>query len=163
MRAMRSNGFSLVELLAVLAILAVLAAMVMPVAQIGAERSREHELKRALWEIRDAIDAYHDARVSGAIAVPAGVDPAGPAYPPDLHALTILQPDLRPEHHGQFLRFLRRVPADPFADPATDPERAWGLRGYASEASHPQPGPEVYDVHTQASGTALDGTPLSQW
>jgi general secretion pathway protein G len=160
---MRQNGYSLVELLAVLAILGVLAAMVMPVAQMSAERSREHELKRALWEIRDALDAYHDARLSGAIAPPVGADPAGPAYPPNLHALTLLQPDLRPTHHGEVLRFLRRVPADPFADPAADPEQSWGLRSYASEASKPLPGPEVYDVHSLAPGTALNGVPLSQW
>ena len=160
---MRTNGFSLVELLAVLAILAVLAAMTMPLAQMSAERSRERELKRALWEIRDALDAYHDARLSGAIAAPAGVDPAAPAYPPNLHALTLLQPDLRPTHHGEYLRFLRRVPADPFADPKLDPEQSWGLRGYASDASKPMPGPEVYDVYTHDPGTALNGVPLSQW
>jgi len=161
--SLRSNGYSLVELLAVLAILGVLAAMVMPLAKMSAERSRERELKRALWEIRDALDAYHDARVSGAIPAPAGADPAGPAYPPDLHALTLLQPDLRPAHHGEFLRFLRRVPADPFTDPAADPEQSWGLRGYASEATKPAPGPEVYDVYSRAPGTALNGVPLSQW
>jgi general secretion pathway protein G len=160
---MRAKGFSLVELLAVLAILGILAAMAMPLAQMGAERSREHELKRSLWEIRDALDAYHDARLSGAIAAPAGADPAGPAYPPNLHALTLLQPDLRPTHRGEFLRFLRRVPADPFADATSDPEQSWGVRGYASEASKPVPGPEVYDVYSRDPGTALNGVPLSQW
>ena len=160
---MRPNGYSLVELLAVLAILAVLAAMSMPVAQMNAERSREQDLRRALWEIRDALDAYHDARVSGAVALPDGVDPTAPAYPQTLHALTLLQPDLRPTHHGEYLRFLRRVPADPFADPATDPEQGWGLRSYASEADQPKAGAEVYDVYSRATGTALNGVPLSQW
>ena len=153
----------MVELLAVLAILGVLAAMAMPLAQMSAERSREAELKRALWEIRDALDAYHAARLSSAIAAPPGADPAGPDYPPNLHALTLLQPDLRATHRGESLRFLRQVPRDPFADPTLDPEQSWGLRGYMSEANKPTPGPEVYDVFSRASGTALDGVPLSQW
>ena len=160
---MRPNGYSLVELLAVLAILGLLAAMTMPMAQMSAERAREAELKRALWEIRDALDAYHVARLSNAIAVPAGADPSGPAYPPDLHSLTLLQPDLRETHRGESLRFLRQVPRDPFADPKLSAEQSWGLRGYMSEADKPLPGPEVYDVHSLATGTALDGVPLSQW
>ena len=160
---MRRNGYSLVELLAVLAILGVLAAMAMPLAQMSAERSRETELRRALWEIRDALDAYHAARLSNAIAAPPGSDPSGPAYPPNLHALTELQHDQRATHHGETLRFLRQVPRDPFADPALEPEQTWGLRSYESEASKPMPGPEVYDVYSRAPGTALNGVPLSQW
>jgi general secretion pathway protein G len=160
---MRRNGYSLVELLAVLAILGVLAALAMPMAQMSAERSRETELKRALWEIRDALDAYHDARLSGAIGPPAGADASAPAYPPSLHALTLLQPDLRATHQGETLRFLRRVPADPFADPTLDAEQTWGLRGFQSEADKPVAGPEVYDIYSRATGTALNGVPLSQW
>lgn len=160
---MRTNGFSLVELLAVLAILGVLAAIAMPLAQVNAERTRETELKRALWEIRDAIDAYHQASLSGALAPPPGADATSPAYPPNLHALTLLQPDQRANHQGQFLRFLRRVPADPFADPTVEPEQTWGLRSYMSEADKPRAGADVYDVHSLATGTALNGVPLSQW
>ena len=124
----RALGYSLVELLAVLAILGVLVSMSMPLAQRVAERAREQELRRALWEMRDALDAYHDARVSGAIAPPAGADATSPAYPPDLHALVLPQPDLRAAHRGEVLRFLRRVPRDPFADPALAAENSWGLR-----------------------------------
>lgn len=160
---MRSNGYSLIELLAVLAILGVLAAMAMPLAQMSAERSRETELKRALWEIRDALDAYHAARLEGAIAPPAGGDASSSTYPPNLHALTLLQPDLRETHHGQYLRFLRRVPPDPFADPALDPEQTWGLRSFLSEADKPVAGADVYDVYSRATGTALNGVPLSKW
>ena len=161
---MRAKGFSLIELLAVLAILGVLSAMAMPLAQMNAERARETELKRSLWQIRDALDAYHAARLTGAIAPPPGTDASGAAgYPPTLHALTVLQPDLRADHHGESLRFLRQVPADPFADPTLDPEQTWGLRSFLSEADKPVAGADVYDVHSRSTGTALNGVPLSQW
>jgi general secretion pathway protein G len=159
---MKQRGYTLIELLAVLAILAILAAMSMPFVQVSAERSRERELKRALWEIRDAIDAYHAARLSG--AVPPTDSGAGPSsYPPDLQALTRLQPDARADHRGESLRFLRRVPRDPFADPAVSAEQSWGLRSFASEADHPQPGVDVYDVYSRSPGLALNGVPLAQW
>lgn len=153
----------MVELLVVLAILGVLAAMAMPLAQMSAERSRETELKRALWEIRDALDAYHDARLTGAIGPATGADASSPAYPPNLHALTLLQPDLRATHKGEYLRFLRQVPADPFSDPTLNPEQTWGLRSFMSEADKPVAGTDVYDVYSRATGTALNGVPLSQW
>ena len=31
----------------------------MPLAEMQLQRDRERELKQALWQIRDAIDAYH--------------------------------------------------------------------------------------------------------
>ena len=153
----------MIELLVVLAILGVLAAIAMPMAQMSAERSREAELKRALWEIRDALDAYHEGRMTGAIAPPTGADASSPAYPPNLHALTLLQPDLRAAHHGEYLRFLRQVPADPFADPTLNPEQTWGLRSFMSEADKPVAGTDVYDVYSRSTRTALNGVPLSQW
>lgn len=159
---MKQRGYTLIELLAVLAILSVLAVMAMPMAEMAAERAREHELKRSLWEIRDALDAYHAARVSGAIP-PADNGSTPSFYPPDLATLTRLQPDARAEHRGETLRFLRRVPRDPFADPDVAAEQSWGLRSFASEADHPKAGTDVYDVFSRSPKTALDGVPLAQW
>ena len=163
------RGYSLVELLAVLAILSVLAVMVMPLAQMRVERERELELHRALWQIRDAIDAYTAARKSGAVLAVPGVDPVEP-YPADLETLTHLFPDQRVDHRGQTLRFLRRVPRDPFADPLLPPAESWAIRSFSDDvgAAHAQTTvrgaiPDVYDVHSRATGHALDGTLLSQW
>lgn len=156
---LRRRGYTLVELLVVLAVLGLLAGMAMPLAEMTVQRDKERELKRALWEIRDAIDGYQRARAAGAIPA---VDGAS-LYPPDLITLTQPLPDARPDRRGVVLRFLRRVPRDPFADAATPAERSWGLRSYLSDADRPQPGADVYDVYSRSDQTGLNGVPLSQW
>ena len=158
---MRSQGYTLIELLVVLAILAVLAAMTMPLAQMAAERQKEVELKRALWQIRDAIDAYRTARLAGAMGPPPQLTES--PYPPSLDKLTELVLDARPDHRGESLRFLRRVPRDPFADPQTSASATWGQRSFDSEAAQPRAGSDVYDVYSKAPGNALNGVPLNQW
>lgn len=153
------RGYTLVELLVVLAVLGLLATMAMPLAELTVQREKERELKRALWEIRDAIDAYQRARAAGAIAA----EPGRSQYPPDLLALTQAWPDARAERRGEVLRFLRRVPRDPFADPALPPEASWGLRSYLSDAERPQPGADVYDVYSRSARPGLNGVPLKDW
>jgi general secretion pathway protein G len=152
-------GYTLIELLIVLAVLGLLASMAMPLAEMTVQREREHELKRALWEIRDALDAYKRAGDQGAVAGPLGNTP----YPPNLQALLQAVPDARADHRGETLRFLRQVPRDPFADPALPADRTWGLRSYLSEADDPRPGADVYDVYSQSPKLGLNGVPLSKW
>ena len=153
------RGFTLIEMLVCLAILGFLASLALPVAEMSAQREKERELKRALWEIRDALDAYRTARESGAVLGPAD----RPPYPASLLVLTEAVQDARADQQGQMLRFLRRVPRDPFADESLPAERTWALRGYESEADNPKPGPEVYDVHSMSTLTGLNGVPLKQW
>lgn len=153
------RGYTLVELLVVLAILAVLALLAMPLAELTVQRERERELKRALWEVRDAIDAYRRAREQGLISGPAGAS----TLPPTLGALTLLHPVAQPSNGERMIRFLRRVPRDPFADSALPAERTWGLRSYDSEARDPRPGTDVYDIHSLSPRIGLNGTPLKDW
>lgn len=151
-----NRGYTLVELLVVMAMLAVLALAAFPLAEIAVQRDRERELKRALWEIRDAIDAYKRAGDLGTL--PRSANSSG--YPSNLQALVQATPHAK---GGQAQYFLRRVPRDPFADPALPPEGTWGLRSFQSSAEQPRPGDDVYDVYSLSSKPGLNGVPLREW
>lgn len=159
MKPWAERGFTLVELLVTLAVLAVLATLVVPVAQIHAQRRQEAELRLALRDIRQAIDAYKRAVDEGRIARSAGAS----GYPPKLGTLVDGVPDQR-SPGGARLVFLRRVPRDPFhTDPSTPAADTWRLRSYASEADDPQTGDDVYDVSTRSQRIGLNGVPLNEW
>lgn len=155
----RNGGFTLIEVIATLAILALLATMVIPVAQVQSDRERERELRSALKEIRAAIDAYKIAADQGRIAREAGDS----GYPRSLEVL-VDGVDDRANPLGGKLRFLRRIPRDPFAnDPTFSAEQTWGKRSYASEADDPREGDDVYDVYTLSPLMGLNGIPYRRW
>jgi general secretion pathway protein G len=151
-----SSGFSLVELVAVLAVLAVLAVAAMPLAELSMQRERERELKRALWEIRDAIDMHKRAVDAGLI------EKVRDGYPSSLEALTAGVP-LRGARSGERRYFLRRLPRDPFVPDGTAPDKLWGVRSSASPPERPAPGADVFDVYSQSNAVGLNGVPLRQW
>ncbi len=153
------SGFTLIELIVTLALLSVLALIVVPVAQLHAQRLKEREFRLALVEIRGAIDAYKRAADEGRVRVGAG----GTNYPPDLETLVQGVEDQR-DVKGRKLYFLRRVPRDPFhLDQATKDADTWARRSYASDPDNPQEGDDVYDVHSRSTGVGLNGIPYSRW
>ncbi|CAE6971205.1 hypothetical protein R69608_07512 [Paraburkholderia nemoris] len=159
-RGNAARGFTLIELLVTLAILGVLACMTMPVAQVMRQREREQELRLALHEIREAIDAYKAASKDGRVPKEAGAT----GYPPSLDVLVEGVKDQTDPKGEHTVYFLRRIPRDPMNNDAelTDAQ-TWGKRCYASEADDPQEGDDVYDVYTTSKGVGLDGIPYRSW
>ena len=155
----RSSGFTLIELLVTLAIMATLASLVVPVAQVQIQRSKEQQLRAALREIRTAIDAYKKAGDDGRIRREAGTT----GYPKTLELLAEGVEDQRDPKRKK-LFFLRQVPRDPFYDEATtrSPDN-WLKRSYASEANEPAEGDDVYDVRSRSPLIGLNGAALNQW
>ena len=152
-----ARGYSFVELLVVSTILLILASAVAPLAQVTMQRQREAELRRALREMRTAIDRYKDAVDLGLIGG-TEIDPENQGYPPSLETLVEgVEPVY--ENAGSVLRFLRRIPIDPMTK-----DTDWGLRSYEDDPDATRwGGDNVYDVHTQSRGTALDGTRYRDW
>lgn len=64
---------------------------------------------------------------------------------------------------GSRIFLLRRLPRDPFAPAELPAAQTWALRSYASPPDDPKPGRDVFDVHSQATGNGLDGTPYGNW
>jgi general secretion pathway protein G len=148
--ATREFGLTLVELIITIAIISILACAALPVAKYQVKRSKERELRRDLWEVRDAIDRYKDAADRGAIQIKA--DSLG--YPPDLQTLVD-----GVNVQEKKVRFLRTIPTDPMTN-STD----WGLRSNQDEPdSDSWGGQNVFDVYSKSDGTALDGTKYSTW
>ena len=121
------------------------------------QRTREAELRRALREMRTAIDKFKDAADLGQIGA-TDLKAGAENYPPDLerssNGVTAAN-----DATGRKLRFLRRVPVDPMTQ-----STEWGLRSYQDEPDATRwGGQNVYDVHTTFDGTALDGTKYKDW
>ncbi|MFM0340701.1 type II secretion system protein [Paraburkholderia fungorum] len=149
----------MIELLVTLAILGVLASMAVPVAQVMRQREREQELRLALHEIRNAIDAYKAASREGLVAKELGAT----GYPPSLDVLVNGVKD-QTDPKGHKLYFLRRIPRDPMvSDAQRGDATTWGKRAYASEPDDPQEGDDVYDVYTTSTGVGLNGIPYRKW
>ena len=155
-RALR--GFTLVELIITVAIVAILASAALPLTQIARQRAQEQELRTALRQIREAIDAYKQAADEGRVTRAA--DASG--YPPSLDALVHGVDDAKLPLKKS-IYFLRRLPRDPFAPDSLPAAETWGKRSYESPPDNPREGKDVFDVHSLSEGRGLNGVPYKDW
>jgi general secretion pathway protein G len=154
---MRDRGYTFIELIIVSSMIAVLAAAIMPLTKVTMQRAREAELRRALREMRTAIDKFKDAADQGLIGtldLKAGAE----NYPPDLDTL-VEGVSAANDATGRKLKFLRRVPTDPMTR-----STEWGRRSYQDDPKSTKwGGQDVFDVHSNSEGTALDGSKYKDW
>jgi len=145
------RGVTLMEMIVVITILLILMGAAAPVMKVAVIRQRETDLKRALWEMRDAINRYKDAADKNQFQVKLGTE----GYPPDLDTL-VNGVEIA---GGKKLRFLRHVPVDPMTG-NTD----WGMRSMQDDPqSDSWGGQNVFDVYTKSMGTGLNGIKYKDW
>jgi len=153
------KGFTLIELVVTVAIVAVLASIALPFNELVVQRSKEQDLRRALREMRDAIDAHKQASDEGRLQKRAGES----GYPKKLDDLVAGVEDQKSPKKER-IYFLRRLPRDPFAvDPALAPAETWGKRSYASPPDDPRDGEDVFDVFSLSTATGINGRPYKEW
>lgn len=152
-RRTAAAGMTLLELIFACSILLILAAVAMPLARVTVIRHKEELLRYDLREMRDAIDRYKDDADKNLIQVQAGTE----GYPPDLETLVngVQLTGAQDKH----VHYLREIPTDPMTG-----NKDWGLRSVQDDPDTTSwGGDDVFDVYSQSTGTALDGTKYSDW
>ncbi len=153
------NGFTLIELVITVSIIGVLATAALPLANLVSTRNKEQDLRVALRQLREAIDAYRLAVDEGRVTK--GALDSG--YPKTLESLVEGVVDAKNPKKAK-IYFLRRIPRDPMhADPSVPAVETWGIRSYESPPDDPSPGNDVFDVYSLSQDQGLNGIPYSQW
>jgi len=153
------RGFTVAELITVVAVIAILASMALPVISFGIRRQKEIDLRARLRRITDAIDRYHDLRMT---PLPNGIknppDVTQDTYPKDLEELT------KPIElgNGKFVRLLRERD---LIDPMTG-KSEWTVFSSSDDpgGSSLSSAANVFEVHSKSTALALDGkTHYNEW
>ena len=154
MRRKNQKGLTLVELIVAFTIMLILTTMSVPLARSKVRVMRERELRADLREMHTAIDKYKDYADLGYL----GPQKLGTNNWPE--TLEILVQGVKlPGPDGKKIRFLRRVPVDPFTGKAE-----WGLRSDQDDPSSLSWGGQcVFDVYSKTTEKAADGKSYSEW
>ncbi len=148
------GGLTLVELIVAFTILITLSAMALPMARYKVRREKERDLRVALREIRTAIDKYKDLAEQNQL----GTQKLGSENYPE--TLEVLVEGVKiPGAQEKKIRFLRRLPIDPFTRSSD-----WGKRAVQDDPkSQSWGGQNVFDVYSKTLEKAPDGTSYSEW
>jgi general secretion pathway protein G len=146
---------SLVELIVAFTILMVLSSMAVPLARVRVRVDKERELRYAMREMYTAIDKYKDYCDAGYL----GPMKVGTNCWPETLEQLVEGVKLANSPDGKKIKFLRRIPKDPFTG-----KDDWGLR---SDQDDPKAmswgGQNVFSVYSKTYEKAPDGTPYSDW
>jgi general secretion pathway protein G len=154
MRRASQRGLTLVELVVSFSIMLILSTMAIPLAKVKLRHQREFELKYALRDMREAIDKYKvacDAGTFGAIKMGTF------CYP---ESLDILVDGVKTQSaDGKKMKFLRRIPRDPFMN-----STEWGIRSMQDDIkAESWSGDNVFNVYTKSREKDSDGKPYTEW
>src|SRR5450631_2284929 len=155
MRRKNQRGLTLIELVVAFTIMAVLSTVSLPLARIKIRTEREADLRYNLAELRKAIDRFKDNCDQSYFGPPKlGSD----CYPDSLDVL-VEGKVLANDPNGTKLKFLRRIPKDPFTN-----SYEWGMRSPQDDPkSKSWGGQSLFDVYTKTEEKAPDGTPYAEW
>ena len=154
------RGLTLVELVSAGAIIAILAALAVPLAHNAVKREKEIELRRALRQMRTALDEFQfhvSTRYPQICQTELDQATNAECYPLEIEML--VEGVERPDATGVKDKFLRRIPKDPITN-----SYEWGLRSSRD-------GPDslfsdqvnVFDVFSKSDKVGLNGVPYKEW
>jgi general secretion pathway protein G len=146
---------TLVELIVAFTIMALLTSLSVPLARFKVRREKERDLRFTLREMRSAVDKYKDYCDKGAFGPP---KLGSECFPETLEQL-VEGVKIANDPNGKKMRFLRRIPRDPYTG-----LREWGFRSTQDEPSAMNwGGQNVFDVYSKTFEKAPDGTPYAEW
>jgi general secretion pathway protein G len=148
------RGLTLIELIVAFTIMLILTTMAVPLARSKVRAQRERDLKYALREMHAAIDKYKDMADLGYL----GPQKQGTNNWPE--TLDVLVEGVKlPGPDGKKLRFLRRIPIDPFTGKAE-----WGMRSDQDDPKSQSWGGQcVFDVYSKTMEKDASGRPYAEW
>jgi len=133
----------------------ILTSMAVPLARSKVRAERERDLHHALDEMRKAIDKYKDNCDQGYF----GTVKVGTNCFPESLDILVEGVKLANSPDGKKLKFLRRIPIDPFTH-----KQDWGLRSDQDDVtSMSWGGQNVFNVYSKTYEKAPDGSSYAEW
>lgn len=152
----RIAGLTLIELIVSFTILLMLTTMALPLTRFRVRREKERDLRRALVEMRAAIDKYKDYCDYNQISAEEK-KLESECYPPNLQVL--VDGVKAAGAVDKKIKFLRRLPRDPFTG-----QREWGMRSTKDDpTSTSWGGQNVFEVYSKTFEKAPDGSSYAEW